>query len=137
MKHKIIVVENFLLEIGGNYLSDKFPYPVAEKLTTGFFHLWEVSNPNDQDKDNQYQILAHRPLYSNVPYLEGIDVLPGTVLEENIRSIAFDVVLRYLTDNNPGGDFKRSTVEAGIQMEWWADGYLKGFRVGRASKTKP
>ena len=136
MEYNIVVVENYLLAIGDNYLSDKFPYPVAEKLVTGSFHLWGVDNLNDQDERNQYQILAHRPLYDGVPYLEGIEILPDNVLEECIFGIARDVVVRSLTDGDPGGDFKHTTVGIDDKITWWADGYLKGFRAGRASKAE-
>jgi hypothetical protein len=75
MTHKIIKTDHHLFAIGDNYKSDKFPYLVVEKLTTGEYNLWQVDNPNDWDEKTQYQILAQLPL-NGAPYLDGVPLLP-------------------------------------------------------------
>jgi hypothetical protein len=62
MTYKALLLKNYLVLIGENYKSDKFPYYVVEKLTTGEYDFFQVDNPNDWDEKNQYELIAHLPL---------------------------------------------------------------------------
>jgi hypothetical protein len=62
MTYKTLLLKNYLVLIGENYKSDKFPYYVVEKLTTGEYDFFQVDNPNDWDEKNQYELIAHLPL---------------------------------------------------------------------------
>lgn len=45
-------------------------------------------------------------------------------LEQKIRDKAEKVVMDYLTDGNPEGDFKKSTIGADDFIYWYIQGYM-------------
>ena len=42
--------------------------------------------------------------------------------DKEIEDYAHIIILNYLTDNNPEGDFKHSTIGAEDNMAWWING---------------
>ena len=42
--------------------------------------------------------------------------------QEEIKNIGHSVMMNYLTDGNPEGDFKRSTIGADDNKNWWIQG---------------
>ena len=85
MTHNIVTTENYLLVLGELFKQEQFPYIVAERLTTGTFHLWQVHSEHDWDEKNQYKIIAHLPL-NNSPILQGVDLLPP--IEDEVEKLA-------------------------------------------------
>jgi len=96
---------------------DGYPYIVLERLTTGEYELWQVDNANDTDPKTQWLIVAQSPnlFLPNIPYIEEV--------EESIESLAHKVMMNYLTNDNPNGDFKHSTIGADDNKNWWIAGY--------------
>lgn len=116
MIYKLIKTDNYLLVVGKNYKSDSFPYIVAEKLTTGDYHLWQVDNPNDWDETNQFEILAHLPLNGS-PILEGVPLLPP--IEDDIEQFA------NIFSNGFQLHLKLETVKA------LREGFIEGYNKSR------
>jgi hypothetical protein len=46
---------------------------------------------------------------------------------EEIEDEAYSMMMNFLTDNNPRGDFKHSTIGAECHMAWWIKG-VKWYR---------
>ena len=67
--------------------------------------------------DKYLHIVAQSPNLSipNIPYVE--------LEEENVEDKAYLVMMNYLTDGNPEGDFKHSTIGADDNKNWWIAGY--------------
>jgi hypothetical protein len=52
-----------------------------------------------------------------------LDGVPVISLDKYIRNLAHDTMLNYLTNGNPDGDFKHSTIGADENKIWWTKGY--------------
>lgn len=53
-----------------------------------------------------------------------------------ILDLARKEVISYLTDGNPDGDFKHSTIGAEEKIHWWAEGYKKCQETHLITKDK-
>lgn len=118
-------IEGYMFLIGGNYTSNKFPYPVIEKLTSGEYSLWQVDNPNDWDKKNQYEIIAHGPV-NNYPILMGDFFNELPILPPISCSNFWDIKKHYLeymkNEYNP-----IEGVSVTIQEKCAITGYIAGY----------
>ena len=54
------------------------------------------------------------------PKLKGIPVIS---LDRYVERLAHQKMINYLTDGNPNEDFKRSTIGADDNKNWWINGY--------------
>ena len=48
---------------------------------------------------------------------------------EQLNDLAHKVMMDYLTDGNPEGDFKHSTIGADSNKQWWIKGYIAGHEA--------
>lgn len=48
---------------------------------------------------------------------------------EQLDDLAHKVMMDYLTDGNPEGDFKHSTIGADSNKQWWIKGYIAGHKA--------
>ena len=73
---------------------------------------------------NQKKIIAHLPL-NNSPILQDLPLLPPLYQEEDVNKLAHDTMINHLTNNNPNGDFVKSTINSDDNKQWWIEGYNK------------
>jgi len=80
-------------------------------------------------RNNFWKVCGQSPSLSlpNIPYIEEV--------EESIESLAHKVMMNYLTNGNPDGDFKHSTIGADDNKNWWIAGYKAAQSKGGYSEA--
>jgi len=91
-------------------------------------YLFKITEANQGIAKDCKKIVAQRNLsLPNIPYVEDV--------EESIESLAHKVMMNYLTDGNPEGDFKHSTIGADENKNWWIAGYKAAQSKGGYSEA--
>lgn len=65
---------------------------------------------------------------TNPSYIDGVPFVE--VGEESVEDKARLMMMNYLTDGNPNGDFKKSTIGADENIRWW----IKGYKAAQAKQ---
>lgn len=61
-KYQLVVFrDGRMIAVSDEEIQYTYPMHVAERLTTGAWDIWQVDNPNDEDRENQKKIIAGLP----------------------------------------------------------------------------
>ena len=86
------------------------------------YHLY------NEDKAIATTIVGNPMLLPNLSK-QNCDEIFGVV---DVEKLADDVVMNYLTEGNPNGDFKKSTIGMDDNIIWWKAGFNKAMELNKS-----
>jgi hypothetical protein len=77
---------------------------------------------NKEMKENNGDVFLNKLSKQNCDSLFGV---------VDVEKLADDVVMNYLTEGNPNGDFKKSTIGMDDNIIWWKAGFNKAMELNK------